>query len=280
MYLTKKQMLEVIENSSEGFQRSLENASVLENLAEFGITAERLTKALELNQKADEYFRSQGSKRGSKISVHIQESKKLDESVKKYRNLRRILKKAFKNQPEIIQELQLNVTFPTTNLGKTKRLKEFYEVCMKKDTLQAKVIDYGLTPEKLEMELNEIREIEKGFLEKSLARMLSEKATQDRDKVLQELVDEWYIVREVLIACYGESDPQFLECFGISIPTGGLFKRRKKKKNADNENSENNESDEDTGNNGNDVSGEIAGETADIKIPIGIQEDVQKEQTC
>lgn len=243
MFYTTKQMLEILQASREAFENSLDNESVVENVTEFGFPRERLTKDFELNQKADEYFRDQGSKRGFKGSVYTQVEVLLGKSIKTFRKFRRILKKAFKKQPEIIKELQLNVPLPGTNLGLTKRLKEFYQICRKKETLQAKVIVYGLSKERLETEENSIITIEKGFLDKSLARMESEKATYDRNTIIQALLDEWNIYKEVLIACYGDSDPQFLEGFGIKVPSGGLFQRRRKKKKEDTDTGEDNTTD-------------------------------------
>jgi len=90
---------------------------------------------------------------------------------------------------------------------------------LNKEHLLQKVSVYGLTKEKIESELASINEIEKNALEKGLVKMENEKATQDRDKIFQELFNEWGLYREVLKACFYKEDPQFLEGFGIRVPT-------------------------------------------------------------
>jgi hypothetical protein len=53
---SKKQMLQLLEDSSEGFANSLKDESVLVKLAVYGFNKERLTKDVELNQEAAKYL--------------------------------------------------------------------------------------------------------------------------------------------------------------------------------------------------------------------------------
>ena len=98
--------------------------------------------------------------------------------------------------------------------------------------------------------------------------MESEKSThQDRNKIIQSLLDEWNIYKEVLMACYGYSDPQFLEGFGFTVPTGGFFQRRKKKDEEETTPGEDDSTDTDTAAGAETDAGKIAAEDGKMKSP-------------
>jgi len=229
MSYSNKLMLEVLQNSKQGFENSLSNETVLGKVSNFGFSRERLEKDLELNQNADKLFRSKGQKKSTKLSLNFQFSKKLRVNTDNFITYRKILKKAFWQDPVIIVELQLNNDFSRSIPGWIEKMKEFYEMILNKEHLLVKVSVYGLTKEKIESELASINEIEKNALEKGLVKMENEKATQDRDKIFQELFNEWGLYREVLNACFYKEDPQFLEGFGIRVPTKGFYQKKKKK---------------------------------------------------
>lgn len=229
MSYSSKRMLKTLQNSKQGFENSLNNEAVLEKVLNFGFSRERLENDLELNRKADELFRAKGQKKGTKLSLTLQFSKKLKECTAEFITYRKILRKAFWQEPGIIVELQLDTDFSRSILGKIEKMKEFYELVLKEEHLQNKVSVYGLTKEKIESELQAINEIEKDALEKGLVKMENEKATQDRDKTFRELINEWGLYREVLKACFYKDDPQFLEAFGILVPSEGFYQRKKKK---------------------------------------------------
>jgi hypothetical protein len=229
MGYSNKTMLGVLKDSKLGFENSLNNETVLGKVLTFGFSRERLENDLGLNQKADELFLAKGQKKSSKMSLTMQFSKKLKECTGNFITYRKILRKAFWQEPGVIVELQLNTNFSRTITGKIAKMKEFYELVLNKEHLQTKVSVYGLTKEKIESELKIINEIEKDALEKGLVKMENEKATQDRDKIFQELINEWGLYREVLKACFYKEDPQFLEAFGIRVPSAGFYQRKKKK---------------------------------------------------
>ena len=224
-----KKKLDILQNSKQGFENSLSNETVLGKVSNLGFNRERLEKDLVLNQNADKLFRSKGQKTSTKLSLNFQFSKKLRENTDNFITYRKILRKAFWQDPVTIVELQLNTDFSRTIPGKIEKMKEFYEMILNKEHLLEKVNVYGLTKEKIDSELKSINEIEKDALEKGLVKMEKEKTTQDRDKIFQELVNEWGLYREVLKACFYKEDPQFLEGFGIRVPTAGFYQRKKKK---------------------------------------------------
>ena len=124
-------------------------------------------------------------------------------------------------------------------------MHEFYDICLKKEHLQNKVAVFGLVQEKLTEFMQKVIELENSDTAKLLAKMESERSTFERNKTIRDLMDEWYTYKDVLIVCYGSSDPQFLEGYGIPVPTGG-FRRGRKKKNDDTKPGEDNTTNTDT----------------------------------
>jgi hypothetical protein len=224
-----KRRLDILQNSKQGFENSLSNETVLGKVSNFGFSRERLEKDLELNQNADKLFRTKGQKKSTKLSLNFQFSRKLKENTGTFITFRKILRKAFWQDPGILLELQLTTDFSRSIPSSIEKMKEFYELVLNKEQLLSKVSFYGLTKEKIESELASINEIEKNALEKGLGKMETEKATQDRDKIFQLLLKEWGLYKEVLIACFYKEDPQFLEGFGVRVPSAGFYQRKKKK---------------------------------------------------
>ena len=238
MGLSKKYLLEILEVSRKAFEHTLEKPDVIEKVKNYGFDAERLKAGLELNRKTDELYREKKAAKGQKASKYLNVSGQMQKSYDSFIMDRRILKRAYSKEPEILNELLLNIRIPDAFLDRVKFMKAFFEIFQKKENLLAKVSRYGLSSEKIAASLEKITQIEKDAIDKSTLIMEVEKATQDRDKAFKELNQEWQVYKNILIAVFGPAN-QELEEFGIIVPEQGLYKKKRKKKAAPADNTDN-----------------------------------------
>jgi hypothetical protein len=247
MNYSQKRLLEVLEVSRKAFEHTLEKPEVIEKVKDYGFDAERLTAGLELNRKADELYRGKKTTKTQKTSKYLNVSSQMKKSYDSFIMDRRILKRAYKKEPEILNELLLNIPVPDAFFDRVKFMKAFFEICQRKENLLAKVSRYGLSSEKIAAALEKITRIEKDAIDKSTLIMEDEKATQDRNKAFEDLNQEWQVYKNILIAVFGP-DNQALEEFGIIVPTQGLYKRKRKKKTAPGDNTDNPDATDNTNN--------------------------------
>ena len=238
MNYSQKRLLEVLEVSRKAFEHTLEKPEVIEKVKDYGFDAERLNAGLELNRKADELYRNKKASKSQKASKYLNVSSQMKKSYDSFIMDRRILKRAYKKEPEILNELLLNISVPDAFFDRVKFMKAFFEICQRKENLLAKVSRYGLSSEKIAAALDKITKIEKDAIDKSTLIMEDEKATQDRNKAFEDLNQEWQVYKNILIAVFGP-DNQALEEFGIIVPSQGLYKKTRKKKAAPADNVDN-----------------------------------------
>lgn len=224
------QMLKMLRNSKAGFANSLKNETVLADVAYYGFPKEKLEYGLELNKKAEDMFMDKGIKSSRKMSLNHSWLKKYEACLETFFNYRKIFRRAFVNEPELIFELELNTDVPGTYMGRITKMKEFYQIPRDKANILEKVSVNGLPTERIDSEMTEITEIETEFLDKDQVKMEYEKSTFDRENVFKELGQLWGHYRELLMVLYLKKDPQFLEAYGIQVPTEGFYNRKKKKK--------------------------------------------------
>jgi hypothetical protein len=250
MNYSQKNLLEILEVSRKAFEHTLEKPEVIEKVKNYGFDAERLKAGMESNRKADELYRGKRTATGQKASKYLNVSSQMKKSYDSFIMDRRILKRAYRNEPEILNELLLNIPVPDPFFDRIKFMKAFFEICQRKENLLAKVSRYGLSSEKIAESLEKITKIEKDAIDKSTLMMEDEKATQDRNRAFEDLNQEWQVYKNILIAVFGP-DNQALEEFGIIVPSKGLFKKIRKKKAAPADNAENPDANDNKNNPGN-----------------------------
>ncbi len=212
--LTKKEMKELFEESGIAIENSKGDPVVLGKVQEFGYTAESLAAAEALHIEAETLYLEKGPKSGKKISLSIQLKNKIDEIHRHYMVYVKVLRIDLADDPGLLKELQLVDERDFTVSGKIKEPKEFYKNCLESNKLAEVVVNYGLTPEKLQAHLDSIAEVEKDKSVRALLVRDAEKTTEDRNKVVFKLYTWWRSYKTVLLYVFRD-DPQQLEAFKL-----------------------------------------------------------------
>lgn len=223
---TKKQMKRVLDATSTAIENSRKNPTVMELIGDFGYTEEALQAAGELRKKAEELYLGKGPKTGKKISINIQLREKINQIHRLFMVYEKMVRRDLKVNPALFREFDLSGGRDYTFSGKIKEAKGFYENLLKNEEIASFVLKYGLAQEKIQSHLTAIADIEKSRQYKALVIKESEKATQERDEVFQQLNDWWLNYKTVLIHVFTD-DPQQLEAFEIKAYTPGYAPHKK-----------------------------------------------------
>jgi hypothetical protein len=176
---TKREMKGLLEEVGTAIKNSKDNPLVLEKIQEFGYTAESLAAAEALHKEAEALYLDKGPKSGRKISLSIQLRKKIDDIHNHYMVYVKILRIGLSDDPGLLKEFQLVDERDFTVSGKVIEPKEFYKNCLESNKLAEVVVNYGLTPEKLQAHLDSIAEVEKDRSFRALLVSEAEKTTED-----------------------------------------------------------------------------------------------------
>jgi hypothetical protein len=200
----------------------------LDKVQPFGYTPGNFAGAEALHKEAERLYLAKGPKAGQKISLSIQLRADIDEIHQFYMLYVKLLRRELKNEPGLLQELQLIGDRDFSISGKIKQSKGFYLNCRDNQKVGAVVTKYGLTTEQLQAHLDKIEVIEGDKTVQAVMVKEAEKTTEDRNKVFRQLNDWWQNYKLVLIFVF-KDDPQQLEAFKIKGYSEGYKPKRKEK---------------------------------------------------
>jgi hypothetical protein len=214
--LSTKEVRQLFEEAGIGIENSKDNQMVFHKVQDFGHTPESLVEAESLYDEAEALYLTKGPKKGKKINLSIQLRNKIDDIHRIYMIYVKSLRRDLIDEPGLLKELLLVGARDFSFAGKIKEPKEFYKNCHDNHggKIGEVVLKYGLTPEKLQVRLDSIADVEKDKSFRALLVMDSEKTTEDMYKVIYKLYTWWRNYRDALIYVFRD-DPQQLEAFKI-----------------------------------------------------------------
>jgi hypothetical protein len=209
---------ESIENFFNRAQVAIDNAlnlpTIQAYLKEYGYTPEKLNQGKSLYQTALDLQQKQRQKYGEQIAATENLNQLWDIAQASYMKYLKIARVAFKDNPGIATELDLNGTRKRNISGWLLQAQQFHKNALAKRQTMATLAEYGITIEKLQASLAEVEAVSQANLVQDKEKGEAQNATRVRDQAIDKL-DKWLSDFVAIARIALESEPQLLESLGI-----------------------------------------------------------------
>jgi hypothetical protein len=193
---------------------TLENPEILNRLAPFGYTAEKITEGRELLNEVNHLAANQVLEYGNQYGYTDEQEAFFDTTYGKYMVAVKISRVAFKKQPDVLSALKVIGERPRSMSSWSHSARILYSNLLELPDALETISRFGYTEERLKKELQDVEEVEKLHLQQLRGKSAAQLATQKRDKVFDELCNWFSDFRAIVrIALY--DNPQLLEALGI-----------------------------------------------------------------
>jgi hypothetical protein len=209
---------ETIDNFFNRAQVAIDNALQLPKiqsyLQEYGYTPEKLQQGKSLYETAFNLQQQQRREYGEQIAATETFNQLWQTAQASYMKCVKIARIAFKNNPGIATELDLNGIRKRTISGWLLQAQQFYNNALSNGEILAALAEYGINEEKLKTCLAETEAVAQANLAQEKEKGEAQNATQVRDKAIDEL-DAWLSDFIAIAKIALEAEPQLLESLGI-----------------------------------------------------------------
>ena len=209
-----KEIEQLITKAGVAINNSLQNTELQNMLAEFGYTAERLTKGKALLDNATALNTKQVKEWGEKTEATNKLKKKREQAHGIYIKFVKIARIAMPEEPAAWQALGLWGERKESISGWLVQANQFYTNMLGNQNWLGAMANYGITTEKLTAGETLVKQVEAALSSQKIEMGEAQEATRTRDKAADTL-QAWHSNFIAIARIALEDKPQFLEMLGI-----------------------------------------------------------------
>jgi hypothetical protein len=193
---------------------ALDNTEILKQLANYDYTIERINAGKTMWENVNHLMTIQVQEYSKQYTATDEQEKFLKTTYAQYMITVKVSRIAFKKYPDILSGLGVTGKRSRSLSGWLRRAKILYTSLLELPNALEIISKLGYTEERIQKELQDVKEVENLHVKQLSGKSAAQKATQVRDEAFDELCDWYSDFRGIArIALY--DDPQALEAMGI-----------------------------------------------------------------
>ena len=201
---------------SNGINGALNNPKIMEALAPFSYTREKILQGRTLWNKANILVVVQVKEYGDQYAATQSGKTQWSESYANYMIVLKVARVAFKGDVGALATILATGSRSKSLSGWLRESRVFYTNLLNNPDYVSRMEEFGFTSEKLINDLHLVEEVEKLHQQQLKEIGEAQQATINRDKALDELY-EWYSDFRAIARIALYETPQLLEGLGISV---------------------------------------------------------------
>ncbi len=213
---------------------ALNNADVQTYLAGYGYDSTRLNEGKTLLAAAQQLHQKQTAEYGEQFAATTALQSAWEQADAEYMRCVKVARVALKSDRSADQKLALDGKRKVTISGWIVQAKQFYANALTDASILAKLMQYGITQQKLQAGQQQVAQVESANIAQKKEKGEAQQATQERDAAIEKL-DDWVSDFIAIARVALEEKPQLLEKLGILEATPGVSRPRTKKAPVDSE---------------------------------------------
>ncbi len=216
MPIRKRSQTEKLEEARIAIENSQSNSLIAEILAEYGFDAAKINEGKQILTETRRLFDFKETEVDeTKASKTIRDNK-FDDLHEIYMKHRSKAKAAFRKDPVILSQLEIDRRIPTKYIKYIEMVRKFYTVLLADETLQQRLLYLKITPEVLTQANNLMSEVEQAQADYIRETGETQQATDAKDDAF-EILDEWMYDFKLVARIALADKPQLLEALGFFV---------------------------------------------------------------